>query len=280
MLTHNIFSQEKVVIRYDNGNIKYEGFVVNNTFDSIYKEYYPNGVLKSEGFYKNCDYKTNHKIFVYASCGVENKIDSISKGKMNGQWKTYYDNGKIESVENYYCGIKQGNFYYYSNDGKILDFDFYDGNRKIISQSYNENQTLSEIEYFDQKWLKNKKYEITRTIEFYENGNYKSETLVEEKVDGFEHESYKEYYSNGFLKTENVLIDGDKHGICYEYYENGNVKNVGFFEYDKPVFVQLIYNEDGTPNKLERWKKGKLISTENNFDPKKSFKYQVKKYKE
>ena len=199
---------------------------------------------------------------------------------MNGQWKTYYDNGKIESVENYYCGIKQGNFYYYSNDGKILDFDFYDGNRKIISQSYNENQTLNEIEYFDQKWVKNKKYEITRTIEFYENGNYKSETLVEEKVDGFEHESYKEYYSNGFLKTENVLIDGDKHGICYEYYENGNVKNVGFFEYDKPVFVQLIYNEDGTPNKLERWKKGKLISTENNFDPKKSFKYQVKKYKE
>lgn len=280
MLTHNIFSQEKVVIRYDNGNIKCEGFVVNNTFDSIYKEYYPNGVLKSEGFYKNCDYKTNHKIFVYASCGVENKIDSISKGKMNGQWKTYYDNGKIESVENYYCGIKQGNFYYYSNDGKILDFDFYDGNRKIISQSYNENQTLSEIEYFDQKWVKNKKYEITRTIEFFENGNYKSETLVEEKVDGFEHESYKEYYPNGFLKTENVLIDGDKHGICCEYYENGNVKNVGFFEYDKPVFVQLFYNEDGTPNKLERWKKGKLISTENNFDPKKSFKYQVKKYKE
>lgn len=280
MLTHNIFSQEKVVIRYDNGNIKCEGFVVNNTFDSIYKEYYPNGVLKSEGFYKNCDYKTNHKIFVYASCGVGNKIDGISKGKMNGQWKTYYDNGKIESVENYYCGIKQGNFYYYSNDGKILDFDFYDGNRKIISQSYNENQTLNEIEYFDQKWVKNKKYEITRTIEFFENGNYKSETLIEEKVDGFEHESYKEYYPNGFLKTENVLIDGDKHGICYEYYENGNVKNVGFFEYDKPVFVQLFYNEDGTPNKLERWKKGKLISTENNFDPKKSFKYQVKKYKE
>ncbi len=62
---------------------------------------------------------------------------------------------KIESVENYYCGIKQGNFYYYSNDGKILDFDFYDGNRKIISQSYNENQTLNEIEYFDKKWVKN-----------------------------------------------------------------------------------------------------------------------------
>lgn len=149
-----------------------------------------------------------------------------------------------------------------------------------MSQLLNENQTLSEIEYFDKKWIKNKNYKTTRTIEFFENGDYKSETIKEEKEDGFEHEVYKEFFSNGFLKTEQILIDGDKHGICYEYYENGNVKHVGFFEYDKPVYVQLFYNENGTPKKLERWKKGKLISTENNFDSKKAFNYNVKKYKD
>lgn len=76
------------------------------------------------------------------------------------------------------------------------------------------------------------------------------------------------------------MIDGDKHGICYEYYENGNVKQVGFFEYDKPVFVQLFYNENGSPMKIERWKKGNLTSTETSFDIKQSFTYNVKKYKD
>lgn len=279
VLFQQIFSQEKIVKRYDNGTIQYEAYVVNNTFDSIYKEYYANGVLKEEGCYKNCDYKLNNRSVFRLGCGVGSKKDSIRYGKRNGEWKSYYENGKLNRTANYFCGIEQGSFFYYNENGTILSIDFYDAGDLNISQQYSENNTLEEIIYYDKKFIKGKLYATTRQVKFYENGNYKSETLVEEKVDGFEHESYKEYYPNGFLKTENVLIDGDKHGICCEYYENGNVKNVGFFEYGKPVFVQLFYNEDGTPNKLERWKKGKLVSTENNFDPKKSFIYNVKKYK-
>lgn len=278
---YHVFSQEKIVKRYDNGNIQYEGFVVNNTLDSIYKEYYSNGVLKEEGVYKNCEYKTNYrKIVRSSSCGGPTKLDSILIGIKNGTWKDYYENGKIKSETNYFCGIKQGNFYKYSESGVVESIFFYSSGKMIMSQLLNNNQTLSEIEYFDEKWVKNKKYEITRTIEFFENGDYKSETIKEEKEDGFEYQIYKEFFSNGFLKTEQILIDGDKHGICYEYYENGNVKHVGFFEYDKPVYVQLFYSENGTPKKLERWKKGKLISTENNFDSKKDFNYNVKKYKD
>lgn len=279
VLFQQIFSQEKIVKRYDNGTIQYEAYVVNNTFDSIYKEYYPNGILKTEGSYKNCKYKTNNKAVLVGTCGNEEKKDSIKKGILNGEWKDYYENGKLKSKANYFCGIEQGSFFYYNENGTILSIDFYDAGDLNISQQYSENNTLEEIIYYDKKFIKGKLYATTRQVKFYENGNYKSETLVEEKVDGLEYESYKEYYPNGFLKTNQILIDGDKHGICYEYYENGNVKNVGFFEYDKPVFVQLFYNEDGTPNKLERWKKGKLVSTENNFDPKKSFIYTVKKYK-
>lgn len=276
---YHVFSQDRIVKRYDNGTIQYEGYVVNNTFDSIYKEYYPNGILKTEGSYKNCKYKTNNKAVLVGTCGNEEKKDSIKKGILNGEWKSYYENGKLNRTANYFCGIEQGSFFYYNENGTILSIDFYDAGDLNISQQYSENNTLEEIIYYDKKFIKGKQYTTTRKVKFYENGNYKSETLVEEKVDGLEYESYKEYYPNGFLKTNQILIDGDKHGICYEYYENGNVKQVGCFEYGKPVFVQLFYNEDGTPNKLERWKKGKLVSTENNFDPKKSFIYNVKKYK-
>jgi antitoxin component YwqK of YwqJK toxin-antitoxin module len=280
VLFQHVFSQEKILKRYDNGNIQYEGFVVNNTLDSIYKEYYDNGVLKEEGCYKNCDYKFNNRSVLRLGCGVGSKKDSINFGKRIGEWKNYYENGKLKSSTNYFCGIEQGSFFYYYENGAISTIDFYDAGDLNISQEYNENKTLEEIIYYDKKFIKGKRYKNTRKFEFYEKGNFKSETIVEEKEDGYEHKSYKEYYPNGFLKTEQILIDGNKHGACYEYYENGNVKHTGCFEYDKPVFVQLFYNEDGTPNKLERWEKGKLILTENNFDPKKSFKYKVKAYKD
>ena len=280
VLFQQIFSQEKIVKRYNNGTIQYEGYVVNNTFDSIYKEYYPNGVLKEEGFYKDCKYKFNNRSVYKSSCGVGSEKDSIRYGTRNGEWKDYYETGRLKSTTNYFCGIEQGNFFYYYENGAISTVDFYDAGDLNISQEYNENKTLEEIIYYDKKFINGKRYKTTRTIEFYQNGNFKNETIVEEKEDGHEYESYKEYFPNGFLKTEQILIDGDKHGICYEYYENGNVKHVGFFEYDKPVYVQLFYNENGTPKKLERWKEGKLISTENNFDSKKAFNYNVKKYKD
>ena len=276
---HTIFSQEKIVKRYDNGNIQYEGFVVNNTFDSIYKEYYPNGNLKVEGNFKNCEYKINNRVIKFIGCGVVFK-DSLRAGKRNGTWKEYYENKNLKSISNYYCGIEQGNYTYFLENGNVESVDFYDANRKIISQSYTGNHVLEEIQYFDVKWFKNKRLESKRTIEFYENGYYKSETLIETKEDGHDYENYKEYYPDGFLKSELVLIDGDKHGICSDYYSNGNIEQVGFFEYDKPVYVQLFYNVDGIPKKLERWKKGKLISTEINFDINKAFKYKVKKYKD
>jgi len=280
MSFYHVFSQEKIVKRYDNGNIQYEGFVVNNTLDSIYKEYYSNGVLKEEGYYKDCQYKFKNKSVYRVVCGVGCEKDNIRFGKRNGEWKHYYENGKLKSRANYFCGIEQGNFFYYFENGSISSIDFYDAGNLIMSQEYNVNNILEKIIYHENKFIKGKKYKTTRTVEFYENGNFKNETIVEEKEDGHEYESYKEYFPNGFIKIDQVLIDGDKHGICYEYYENGNVKQVGFFEYDKPVFVQLFYNENGSPMKIERWKKGNLTSTETSFDIKQSFTYNVKKYKD
>ena len=54
-------------------------------------------------------------------------------------------------------------------------------------------------------------------------------------------ESVKEYYSNGFLKSETELLDFDKNGIYREYYENGNIKYEGKFQNDKPIEKQYYY---------------------------------------
>ena len=43
-----IYSQEKVIVKYENGNIKFEGYAQKNVLDSIYREYYENGKVKAE----------------------------------------------------------------------------------------------------------------------------------------------------------------------------------------------------------------------------------------
>ena len=46
-----LYSQEIYVEKFPNGNLKIEGFLVNKTLDSLYKEYYENSKIKQEGFF-------------------------------------------------------------------------------------------------------------------------------------------------------------------------------------------------------------------------------------
>ena len=76
-----IYSQEKYVEKYPNGNLKVEGFLVGKTLDSVYKEYYENGNIKTEGFYKN---GKRHGMFI-----EYDKYGKVLK-------KIKYTNGQIE----------------------------------------------------------------------------------------------------------------------------------------------------------------------------------------
>lgn len=255
------YSQEKYVVKYQNGKTKIEGYIKDNTLDSIYKEYYENGNLKAEGFYKNCEYKTNRKGIYIAGCGVGKDKDTITTGKRHGTWKNYYENGDLNYTANFHCNIQQGNFYSYNKEGKLETIEFYNEGKLMYSQEFNENGIIIETSNLKYEYGKPESFKKVHTFQFYENGNLKSENVVNENNET-EIEDYKEYYPNGFLKLEKYTVNGNKNKVYREYFENGNVKYEGFFKNDYPIKKQYFYNENGTLMKIETWKKQKLIKTE------------------
>lgn len=257
-----IYSQEKVIEKYENGNLKFEGYSKNKILDSVYKEYYENGNLKAEGFYKNCKYETNKRKIFVLGCGVSKKIDSLISGINHGNHKTYYQNGKLQSISNFHCGLMQGNFYNYYENGNLEIQEFYFEGKLKMSQSFNEKGFVEEINNIEYRIKKKLELETKNHKEFYENGDLKIENIiVEEENDIIEY--YKEYYRNGFLKTEKTLKNNSKNGIYREYFENGNAKYEGKFNDDKPIEKQYFYNENGTILKIETWKKNRMINSTN-----------------
>ncbi len=264
MLSCEMYSQERVVAKYDTGKIKFEGYSKNKILDSVYKEYYENGNIKVEGFYKDCKYETNKKKIYTAGCGVGQKNDSLKPGTMHGIWKKYYQNGKVKSILSYHCGLMQGNFYNYNENGNLETQEFYFEGRLKTSQNYNQKGILEEVDNFEYNFKKTRDYKTTNHKEFYENGDLKIESIIIEEENDIDIETFKQYYPNGFLKTEKRLVNDYRNGLYREYYENGNAKYEGLFENDKPKGKQYFYSENGTLLKIETWKKNKLKNTTTN----------------
>lgn len=258
-----MYSQVKYSKKYPNGNLKVEGFLVGQTLDSIYKEYYENGAIKTEGVFINCQYKTNHKS-IYASlqsCGSITQKDSIQVGRFHGTWKNYYENGTLESVLNYHCNILQGNHFTFYENGNLERIEFYNEGKLLSSLEYNENGFVAKNSLYTYVYHKkeSRNLKTTRTLEYDDNGNLKIQREIIEKERNVEIETIKEYYPNGFLKSETELIDSKKNGIYRAYYENGNIKYEGVFKNDKPIEKHYIYREDGGIDKVQTWKKNKLM---------------------
>ncbi len=75
-----IYSQTEYVEKYDNGQIKIQGFLIDSVLTGKYTEYYKNGQIKTTGEFKNCEYETNHTKIYLTGCGVGNN-STIRKEK-------------------------------------------------------------------------------------------------------------------------------------------------------------------------------------------------------
>ncbi|SNR14721.1 toxin-antitoxin system YwqK family antitoxin [Tenacibaculum jejuense] len=263
LVSNLIYSQTEYVEKYENGQIKIQGFLIDSVLTGRYTEYYKNEQIKTTGEFKNCEYETNHTKIYIAGCGVGNN-STIRKGKKHGEWKVYSENGILKSKSNYVCGLRQGIFFYYGENGKLSWIDFYHADKEIETQEFFENGLLEKITTYSYEYSVHDKRDLKRTIEteYYKDGSLKIQRVIQELKDDIEKESFKEYYPNGFLKTESEIIDLDKNGIYREFYENGNTKFEGIFKDDKPIGKQYFFNSKGEIIKIETWKDGKIIKTE------------------
>lgn len=140
---------------------------------------------------------------------------TVTVNNFTGEDKTYYENGKIESIKNYKNGILNGICKeYYSNEQLKSDLVYRegkpDGNQKIF---FENGKIESEANYID-----GKVDGLAKT--FFENGEKRQEVNYAKGLqDGF----YIEYFQNGKLYKKLPMKSDKADGNAELYYDNGNL---------------------------------------------------------
>ncbi|MBE9488902.1 MAG: hypothetical protein IMY67_01290 [Bacteroidetes bacterium] len=115
-------------IYFDNGNLKAEGWLVNNQKIDYWKFYHPNGNLKKEGAF-SINKKTEYWYF-YRENGTKEKEGHFINDVENKWWIFYDDIGYI----NYKCQLinnqKSGYCFKYKNK-EIVKAEKYKAGKKI-----------------------------------------------------------------------------------------------------------------------------------------------------
>ncbi len=255
---------------YPNGNVSAEGNMRDGQPDGYWKNYYEDGTLKSEG---NRLYFLLDSIWkFYNPDGQLISEITYRQDKKNGYTFThdfYYneDSAKIyyqSSKELYLNGSREGISYYYDIDG-YQKFSFlykldkrsgegkeFDKNSVVITLFSYYNGYLVETIRINRKDDNGVKQ--GRWIEFYSNGNKKTESNY---FNGKLHGIYREYELNGKLLSEKKYVNGElyvpkeedeiklKAEIKKSYFPDGKLQYEGAFVDNIPVGIHKEYNQQG-----------------------------------
>lgn len=136
-----------------------------------------------------------------------------------GQIVKKYENGQVQSIENFKNGKLYREFKEFYKDG-----------------------TLAQIGSFKSGVLENIKA-------FYENGNLKFEEILKDRKG-----KYKGYYPNGQLEEEGEVFQGEEAGLWKYYNEEGKLLSEGRYKEGKKIGKWKLYNFDGSLLKIENYK--------------------------
>ena len=178
--------------------------------------------------------------------------------KYTGNYKEYYNNGKLKLEGKYIeCYIKGKVKEYYEN-GKTLFEGEYSYSKRYNGKIFDENgEVIDEIKEgksmkkeldekkrfkFEGKYLEGKFWN-GKIKEYYDTDNAHIK-FEGQYLNGEIMGKGKEYYENGNLKFEADYVRGEKIGKVKEYYDTGILKYEGYFYYVKHGKGKL-YNEKG-----------------------------------
>ncbi len=154
----------------------------------------------------------------------EGQLDE--NGKQIGEWKYYYEDGKLERVEK-------------------IEGD------KIYSKSYWQNGQLSELSNYstDGRFF-------GEMIMYYDNGNLWS---VKKFNDGQADGKWEDFFLNGKLHSEEFYKNGNRIGTSKLYHENGEISNITKYK-DGNAVESKWYLDNG---KLWKTETSNFVTNEN-----------------
>lgn len=161
-----------------------------------------------------------------------NRIDS--QGRKQGRWKFFFPDWKIQSEGTYRDDKKYGYFKTYGTDGNLLTV------QKFINDV--EQPEAPEV---TQLKLKTDYYPSGRvkTVGSY-NGNVAEGIRREYAENGNITAAY--VFTHGAMTGEGIVDEeGDKQGAWKEYYTDGTLRSVGSYKDNKPVGPWKYFYENG-----------------------------------
>ena len=169
-------------------------------------------------YLKHINRKEDIKKGLYKYCYNNGQVSDIfysTNGKLNGYYKTYYENGQLNYICSYtYTDDKKNGIYkrYYKNGQLYIICSYTDDERNGEYKSYHKNGQLKEICSY-----------------------------IDGKING----EYKKYNDNGQLEYICSYIDDKKNGEFKSYYEDGQLEVICSYTDDKMNSEFKVYYKDG-----------------------------------
>lgn len=203
------------------------------------------------------------------------------KGKLNGDAVFYHENGAIKASGKYKNSFKVDEWVYFNyKNVKVSKEVFKNGEKNIYRNElaatffYPSGKVSSTFQMIDGKKRGEERL-------FFENGNIMQTSVIDKNSDTELTKMYDEKTQK--LIGEGNVVDGERDGLWMYYNENekwngnyekgartgkwqtfylsGKLKAESTFVNNEREGKRFLYKEDGTLEKTEIYKKGKLISS-------------------
>lgn len=245
---------DQEVIKFTNGQSKFEGTRVNGFYEGPAKWYFPNGKIRGEGSYK--DGKMHGKFKWYYPSGKLRSELNYDYDDRNGKNTWYYENGKVKEEGTYIQGMLDGLYTEYHESGnKSAETNYLLGDRHGIQTLYTDKGEVKWRRHFRFGNLTGFSYQKT-------DGSFTDEQPL---LYGFG--TMKTYYKNGKVSREGEYQNYTLHGIYKEYWSNGKLKEEGDYgKYGDLVGEYKFYHDNGKLEKAKTYKNGILHGPVKTYD--------------
>ena len=211
---------------------------------------------------------------------------TILKGKFEGEFKSFFGDGQIRSLDTFKDGLRDGKFeYFFSNgrvsskgnyvndkfDGKIEEFTWEGDPLTIHVYENGVPITATNYTYFDNgnlSYIENLKDGITSdegvldgvVTSYEEDGNL---DFIETYKDGYLDGLVEEYGDNGLIFIREYYKKGRLDGQSTMFYQDGSetISTQGLYENGKRVGIWKSFDSSGNLEEEVTYENGKKIST-------------------
>jgi antitoxin component YwqK of YwqJK toxin-antitoxin module len=110
-----------------------------DTSSNVKTEFYESGKVKNQFVKIGTEYKVTR---YYESGPVEEIGFYNSLGEKNGEWKRYYEDGKMFATANYRDGIKHGDWKIYNPQGNMITYLKYKKGKRVEAFMWTETSGI------------------------------------------------------------------------------------------------------------------------------------------